>query len=416
MHMDDSKKIAAIWLTSLAVLVGTLSYGLSHQGITTVVESPAPVEAVTVEVASPVSQTAADVAVATIPEAAVSQGPVTCGQITLDNTQLGYYFWTEYSYYLMSLGNQIPATLDVTKPLSEQMYDSSSTWQDYMLNKTMVTIQETLAMVNGALEAGFELPVTRQAELDRDLTTIAETPLELGMLKADGTADVDAYLQQSYGEGANLESLSQFLYHSYLAAAYADYLYNLPEFSDGEIEAYYTENSLEYWENGVYQLEDKLATIRIILQSPTNLTDTVAWENAQKAAESLYLSWQAEAGNQDDFSAMAAAHSTDSTRAQGGLMTDISPQNLTGDLATWVFEPERQPGDSAVVKSETGWVIVYYVSQSDLTLWEKTAQEDLRQDTFAEEFVRLQEAYPATVDMAQVSIVELENYVQGTPK
>ncbi len=341
---------------------------------------------------------------------------VVCGDVTLTNTQLGYYFWSEYSYYLMSLGNQIPATLDMSKPLDSQMYDGQSTWQDYILGKTMTTVEETLAMVNGAMEAGFELPTARQVELDSNLADFAEKPLELGILKEDGTADVDGYIQQSYGGNATLESLTEYLYHSYLADAYSTYLYDLPEFTAEEIEDYFDSNGGAYYDKGVYKTDEKLVTIRVVYQSPTNLTDTVAWENAEKSVETLYAAWLAEEGNQDDFAALAAAHSTDATtRFQGGLMEEISPSNVTGEVATWVFEEERVPGDTAVLKSETGWAIVYFVEETDTTLWQKTAEVDLRLDTFYAAFDQMLMDYPTTVHENDIVIVELENYVQAVP-
>lgn len=338
---------------------------------------------------------------------------VTCGQVTLDNTQLGYYFWSEFTYYLMSLGDQIPATLDVSKPLDQQMYNTQSTWEDYILSKTMTTVSETLAMVNGAMAADYQLPAAKQAELDSNLATFAETPLELGILKEDGTADVDAYIQQSYGDGATLETLSQYLYHSYLADSYAEYLYNQPTFDQQAIEAYFDENGGTYWDNGVYKTDEKLATVRVVLQSPTNLTDTVAWDNAEKAAQTLYATWLSEGGSQDDFAAMAAAHSSDSaTRAQGGLMEEISQNSLTGDLAIWTFEPDRQSGDTAVVKSETGWAIVYYVEEANLTQWQKTAESDLRNETFQTAFNQILLDYPTDFDETRIDMVTLEHYVQ----
>ncbi len=348
--------------------------------------------------------------------ASLEETVVTCGAVTLNNTQLGYYFWSEYSYYLMSMKNQIPATLDVSKSLSSQMYDADTTWQDYILGKTMTTVEETLAMVNAAQEDGFELPANRQAELDGNLASIGEAPLDLGLVNEDGTADIQTHLEQSYGAGASMETLSEYLYHSYLAAAYADHLYSDAVFTAEEVEAYYDQNVLEFSEGGVYKIDEKLATIRIVLQSPTNLTDTTAWENAEKSAQTLYTTWLAEGGNEGDFSAMAAAHSNDTTtRSQGGLMEEISAYNVTGELATWVFEENRQSGDSAVVKAETGWVIAYYVEESDLTLWQKTAESTLRQACFEDSFDAVLKQYPTTVAEAHIALVELENYVQFIP-
>ncbi len=347
----------------------------------------------------------------------LSQTVVTCGDVELDNTQLGYYFWSEYSYYLMSCGTQIPATLDVSKPLHQQQYDDSTTWQDYILGKTMTTIQDTLSMVCAAQAVDFSLPAEQASALQTTLEEIQAKPLTLDMVKADGTADVTAYLQKSYGEGATMDSLTVYLQHAYLASAYADHLYNTPTFSDQEVDDYYDANGGSYVDKGVLKTDEKLTTIRMVLMAPTAVGSDEAWQTAENAAKNLQTAWLSEGGNEDDFSAMAAAHSDHvSSKSSGGLLTDITSQDLDPALAEWVFDQSRVHGDNTLVQTEDGWVIAYYVSQSDQALWQQTAEADLRQDTFISAYNQIIADYPAQIDYAKVALVQLENYVSEADK
>ena len=163
-----------------------------------------------------------------------------CDGDALTNLELNYCFWNEYAYLLDQAGGALPTSLDPSLPLDEQTVDGQTTWEDYLLEQTLSTVRGTMALAFGAREAGFALPDDYQASL--------ETVLERQDAQAaeEGYADTDAYLEDAYGPGADRESFRAYLERSYLAAAYAEELYQAPQFSREEIEAYRSLHAGDY--------------------------------------------------------------------------------------------------------------------------------------------------------------------------
>ncbi len=313
------------------------------------------------------------------PAAEMARTVIVCGDDTVDNTELNYYFWNEYFYLVGSFGAYLPDSLDPAQPLDEQMYDEETTWQDYLLTLTLDTVRQTKALAREAEAAGFTLPESYETSLDGILATLSDNAAAAGYTDADGQPDVAAYLVDSYGPGAAVDSLTAYLTDSYLAAAYSDALYAEPTFTDEEIDAYCQQYADDYAAAG---LDDTaLRTVRVVLIRP-EADDDAAWEAARASAETLLATWEAESGSEEDFAALARSHSDGDTAADGGLLEHLAPSDLTGALADWVFDGERAAGDTAVLRSDEGWSAVYYVGQEAGTVLQKAAEADMRWEAY----------------------------------
>lgn len=338
-------------------------------------------------------------------EEEMNQVVVTCGAFTLTNTELNYYYWSEYFYLLGTGGDALSGTLDTSVPLDQQMYDETRTWQDYVLDRTLDTVEATMSMAFAAEEAGFEMPDDYAQTLQRVLDGFAEKAETAGYLDASGEGDTLAYLAASYGPGVTMDSFERYLRYSHLAAAYSDELYGSPVFTEEEISDYYDLYGGEYTDEGVTKDSEKLRTLRVVLVAPSADNDA-AWAEAKTSAETLYATWQAESGTEDDFSAMAAAHSADvHTSGQGGLLSEVRREDLTGELADWAFDQARESGDTAVVRSDEGWVVAYFVEESDQAYWQQVAEADLRQQTYkdAERAIRDRYDFQENLDAVHIA-------------
>lgn len=333
----------------------------------------------------------------------MSRDVVVCDDFSLSNTQLNYYFWSEYYYLIGSYGEYLPENLDPSKPLSEQSYDGETTWEDYILDQALLTVKNTMSMVFEAEKAGFTLPESYQTSLDSVLESLSTGASDAGYTTESGEADVDAYLSASYGPGATADSFLEYLENSYLAAAYSDELYAAPEFTDQEISDYYDLYADDYAADGIARDDTALRNIRVILVKPEDSSDD-AWSAAEASAQTLLDTWQAESGTEEDFAALATAHSAGKTAADGGLLSELAPSDLSGDLPAWGFDTARQAGDTAVVQSDEGWNVVYYVGEGTGTVWQKTAEADLRRDTYQNAFRTACDAYDFLVNYAAIRI------------
>ena len=122
---------------------------------------------------------------------------LTSDNYSLTNTEFSYYYWSEYFYFINTYGSYLSGTLDTTKPLDEQIYDGETTWQDYMVDQALNTVANTMALVQAAESEGFALDEEFTASMQSVLENFETYAVSGGFTKADGQADLGAYLQDS---------------------------------------------------------------------------------------------------------------------------------------------------------------------------------------------------------------------------
>ena len=189
---------------------------------------------------------------------------MTAGDLTLNNTDFAYYYWSEYFYYAEAYGDYLEGIVDFSTPLSEQTYEGDTTWEDYLLQETLVSVRDTLAMVSRAEAEGYELSGDYLTTYQNVLVNFSAAAQE------GGYRDLDAYLRASYGKHADRESFERYLYRSHLAASYADQLFAdcLP--SDEDCRDYFSANRAYYEEYYDAVADDEttwLETVRTDLQT-----------------------------------------------------------------------------------------------------------------------------------------------------
>jgi len=329
---------------------------------------------------------------------------VTSGDFSLTNTELGYYFWNEYFYFLKSGGSSSASAPDASRPLDSQYYDAKTTWQDYLLDQALTTVRCTMSMVFQARAAGFALPADYRKSLDTVLSQFASRA------SSAGYADTEAYLRASYGEGATLASFTDYLTDSYLASAYADALYDKPSFTAQQISEYYDDYAESYASEGIRKDDELLRSLRVVLLAPDDDRSAASWNAAKQTAESLYRSWISGGGSDAALAELAKAQSDDAdTASNGGEKKDVSRADLSGELLDWAFDPARRAGDSGVMKTDDGWTIVRFEGLSAQTRWQQAAEADLRHDTYADAYTRITENDRFLVNYGAIRIREPDN-------
>ena len=191
------------------------------------------------------------------------QTVVTCGPFELNNTELAYYYWSEFFYYSGAYGDYLADAVDFSRPLSEQAYDEDNTWEDYLLQQALLTVRDTLSMAAKAEAEGYEMD-------ESYLSTYRETLVHFASAAQEGGYDdLDGYLRASYGPYACRESFESYLYRSHLAASYADFLLAQCLPTDEACRAYFESRQAYYEECGADPDEEDtwLELVRQDLQS-----------------------------------------------------------------------------------------------------------------------------------------------------
>ena len=171
-----------------------------------------------------------------------SKPVMTCGDFELDNTELAYYYWSEFFYFSEAYGEFLGDSVDFSKPLAGQSYDQDRSWEDYLLEETLNTVRDTMVMVFEAEETGFTLPAEYDGMLQQVLLNFSVAAQE------SGHETLEAYLRASYGKKADRDSFETYLYQTHLAAAYADQLLADCMPDDDAVREYFAKRQAEYVE------------------------------------------------------------------------------------------------------------------------------------------------------------------------
>ena len=104
--------------------------------------------------------------------------------------------------------------------------------------------------------------------------------------------------------------------------------------------------------------------------------------DAHARAEELLAQWQSGEATEDSFAALAMKESTDGSKYDGGLYTEVYQGQMVTEFNDWCFDAARQNGDTGVVDTQYGSHIMYF-SGVNRNRWQAQAASNLRNEAYA---------------------------------
>lgn len=343
-------------------------------------------------------------------DALLDQVISTCGDYTLTNRSLAYYYWRELYSFQSYYSSYISYLLDLSAGLDTQMYDDTTTWEQYFLSSAISTFQTTAAACTAANAEGFTLTDNALASLDALEETLQSYAVQLGLKTAE------EYLQLSYGPYCDLESYRAFMGQYLLASTYLASQLENQDVSDEALEAFYQENLTSYEEAGLEKSDVPMVNVRHILIQPdaVELTEEdegyeeavqAAKDAAKEKADELYAQWQAGDMTEDSFAALATENTQDAGSAQtGGLYESVYPGKTVEAFDAWCFAEGRETGDTDIVETSYGYHIMYYVGDTGESYWHSVVLSDYQNQLYSDICAGLIAAYPETTDLTNAAI------------
>ena len=105
--------------------------------------------------------------------------------------------------------------------------------------------------------------------------------------------------------------------------------------------------------------------------------------DAHAKAEELLAQWQSGEATEDSFAALAMTESTDGSKYDGGLYTEVYQGQMVTEFNDWCFDAARQPGDTGVVDTQYGAHVMYF-SGTNLNRWQSQAASALRSEAYSD--------------------------------
>ncbi len=300
-------------------------------------------------------------------------------ELTLGMLQL--YYWQEVSGFLNQYGSYaVYFGLDPAQPLDTQVCGimEGRTWQQYFLLSALNSWRTYTALDSAAAEAEYEM----DQEFADYLAALPQTLEEEAV--AAGFADAQALMEYNVGVGSDLEDYATFMEVYYHGYSYFNHCYESFTATDEEIEQTFQDHAEEYAQSGLTK-ETKTVNIRHILIYPEGATsDTVrtetfpeeAWTAGEAKAQEILDQWLAGDATEESFAALAGEHSGDpGSAANGGLYEGVNQGDMVAAFDEWCFDPQRQVGDTGIVKTEFGFHIMFYSGEE--FVWKDLVKDDV---------------------------------------
>lgn len=152
--------------------------------------------------------------------------------------------------------------------------------------------------------------------------------------------------------------------------------------------------------------DTKTVNVRHILIAPETDENTAAvdasealWNNAYEDAVNLLADWKSGEATEDSFADLATEKSADTgSTSNGGLYEDVATGDMVNSFSNWCFDSSRKPGDTAIVMSDYGYHIMYFVGTNDETVWHHNAENDLISEKSTSAIDTLEDEYTLEVN------------------
>ena len=103
--------------------------------------------------------------------------------------------------------------------------------------------------------------------------------------------------------------------------------------------------------------------------------------DAHAKAEALLAQWQSGEATEESFADLAMKESTDGSKYDGGLYTEVYQGQRVTEFNDWCFDAARQSGDTGVVDTQYGSHVMYF-SAENMQRWQSQAASTLRNEAY----------------------------------
>lgn len=358
------------------------------------------------------------------------------GQAELTNRQLRIAYQMEVGTHRRK--NDVPQP-DYGLPLDAQLCplsDRQISWQHYFLACALANWHTRQALYQQSqqpytiVEKGYkEEATTHETYFTEELPAYPVayvskshfSPNSMHQAYLDGIPDLvktfaydhgfpsaDAMAEALGGQGASAKDVEDYVWLNNMA-----YIY----FTEQTFHMQPTEEeqaALDAMDTG----SEKRVTLRHCLLIPEGATvaengkvtaNEDAWAASQEAADGLMeewnKSWKTRRNADASFAELANANSADKgTQLNGGRLTRIAKGQLHPELDKWCFTPERQYGDTAILRTDLGMEMVFFIKAETNEKIEAEAVQQMEKFRSAVEAMEM--AYPMTVDYSKICLME----------
>lgn len=303
------------------------------------------------------------------------------GDIKVSNAQFDYYYSMSYQYFQqmeMSYQQQgmiwgFPLDKAPDEVLSGMKNDDGvEMYYDEVLAEYSATlVYQQMSLYNEAKAEGYALTEDEKAQIDEIVASIEKQAAEEDL-------SIDEFIKEYYSAGLDEESVRELIEVELIASRYYDDLQTkaVDGVTDAQVEAEYRANPQSYAD-----YSGNVADVRHCLIMFENDATEKEKKAAYKEAEKIKKEFEKAGGTEEAFIEIVKKYNEDTASTEsGGLYEGITAHsNYVKSFKDWAVDPSRKAGDCAIVETEYGYHIMYYVKNNGPE-WKTVILEKLQQE------------------------------------
>ncbi len=275
---------------------------------------------------------------------------VKTGEVEYSIADFNYYYYNlYYSYYNSYYANY-------GEYANYLMPDTKSIEAD-----TITMMEETALLYTKAKESGYELSEAGKKQIESGIKSLKDTA------EAAGFSSVKKYLQNYYRGGVNEDIYRENLEQYTLAMEYGDTILKSNNFTDKELEDYYSTNKDKYdvinyryfFVNGAAVEDNK----------ETEENEAVDAETAMAEAKVTAEEFQSKITDEASFNKLAYEYSDEASKEsyseEDATLVSSEGASIDTTYSKWLLDQERKAGDNTVIEAANGYYVLYYISRDN---------------------------------------------------
>ncbi len=275
--------------------------------------------------------------------------------------EFNYYYQTAYVTAYNNLYNQYGEyasyILNPSKPLDEQQYSETQTWDDYFDENALESMKQSAMLYDEAIAEGYKISDEEKASIDATISNAKAAATEMGY------STFKQYLTAIYGKGFNEEAFRGIVNRQTVAASYSNTLIErfASEYTDDMLLAKYDSVRNDYdLISYCYYFVDGAADEANGTDADTAMNEaySIAKEIATAKTEDVFAELVEQYCDEDEKATFA-----DHTAVQ---RNNIPPESISNSYVDWLTDPARTYGDTTYGEgTNQGYYVVLYVGRND---------------------------------------------------
>lgn len=333
----------------------------------------------------------------------------TVGNQTLTNGELQAHYWSAvYEYINYYYGNYITGSgLDITKPLNEQYYgDTGKTYQQWFLELALENWYQHATLKQMAEDNKYTFGKAHEEYMNAVKDQVEAMRVEYQY------TDMEKFIDDQFFPGCSYDLYLKYTELNYIGPTYYYEIFKSMKPTQEQIEAYYKANEADFIKEKIDKSAGNYYDVRHILvgiEGGSNGSDGYGedqWAACLEAAQAMLDNFLANEPTEEKFAELAKNNSRDpGSKENGGLYPNLTKDyGFIKDFEAWYMDPERQVGDTGLVKntesSVQGYHIMYFSGSAPI--WEREAENGLLGDNADKQIEAAKAKYPLNVNYKKI--------------